>query len=120
MLQKEEEVRQREEKFQTELAAANEKYGKQLDFSTKPSEEEIEARMKQMYYFLLSGEDDKFFDDLRFWIFQIGESEWWSHYSKELQKKMMGVEDQWRIEHRCLNDIGGEFQQGDYKYFLPF
>jgi hypothetical protein len=117
----EEKERQREEKLQADLTAANEKFGKDLDFSfsTKPSEEEIKARHVQMYYYLLTGEDDKFFRDLHYWQFLLGESEWWSHYPKELQQKMMNIEDQWRIEHRCPNDIGGEFQCGNYKYFLP-
>ena len=113
----EEKERQRKEKLQADLTTANEKFGKELDssFSTKPSEEEIKARHVQMYYYLLTGEDDKFFHDLRAWQFLLGEIEWWDHYPKELQQKMMNIEDQWRIEHRYLNNG----QCGDYKYFLP-
>jgi hypothetical protein len=103
------------------LAHGNKKFGPEPDeeLTVMPSVEEVEARTRQMYHALLSG-DDPLFGKLKAWLFLLGESEWWGLYPEELRRKWDLIEDQWRIECRVEADEEMRADGYEYRYFLPW
>ena len=67
------------------------------------TEDEMQARLNEMYRVLL-GHDDKRFHELQLWLFELIESGDLRHYSKKMQDKMLACLDQYRIEHRYRVD----------------